>query len=206
MATRRAKNEDERLDDAHMGRVIEFLEPKNGTKGGTKKEACQILGIAYNTTRLATLIEKYKEKLAYNAKRRGELRGKPATSEETNYIIQSYLEGETIDGISKSTFRGSSFIKAILERYAVPIRASSQDYFRPELIPEGAVRNRFAIGEVVYSARYDSIARIDRESEDSRYGFIYRIWLLADKWHQSAWQEAYELASLQHLRDMGVRI
>ncbi len=27
MATRRAKNEDERLDDAHMERVIEFLEP-----------------------------------------------------------------------------------------------------------------------------------------------------------------------------------
>ncbi len=205
MATRRAKNEDERLDDAHMERVIEMLEPKEG-KPCTKKDACQVLGIAYNTTRLASLIEKYKEKQAYDAKRRSELRGKPATQEEINFIIQEYLEGTTVDAISKSTFRGSSFIKTILERFAVPIRASSQDYFKPELIPEGAVRDRFAIGEVVYSARYDSIARIDSESEDSRYGFVYRIWLLADKWRMNAYQEAYELASLQHLRDMGVRI
>jgi len=205
MATRRTKNEDERLDDAHMERVIAMLEPKEG-KPCTKKDACQVLGIAYNTTRLASLIEKYKEKQAYDAKRRSELRGKPATQEEINFIIQEYLEGTTVDAISKSTFRGSSFIKTILERFAVPIRASSQDYFKPELIPEGAVRDRFAIGEVVYSARYDSIARIDSESEDSRYGFVYRIWLLADKWRMNAYQEAYELASLQHLRDMGVRI
>jgi hypothetical protein len=29
---------------------------------------------------------------------------------------------------------------------------------------------------------------------------------LAEKWLQSANQEAYELASLQHLRELGVRI
>lgn len=33
MATRRVKNEDERLDDAHMERVIAFLEPKEGKPG-----------------------------------------------------------------------------------------------------------------------------------------------------------------------------
>jgi hypothetical protein len=30
--------------------------------------------------------------------------------------------------------------------------------------------------------------------------------LLADKWQQNAYQEASELASLEHLREMGVRI
>ena len=163
MATR-AKNENERLDDAHMERVIDFLDPKEG-KAGTKKEACQILGIAYNTTRLASLIEKYKEKKAYESKRRGELRGKPATNEEIIYIIGEYLEGATVDSISNSTFRPSGFIKRILEDNAVPIRQSSHDYFRPELIPDGAVRDRFTLGEIVYSARYDSIARIDSSKE-----------------------------------------
>ncbi len=205
MATRRVKNEDERLDDAHMERVIGMLEPKEG-KPASKKDCCQVLGIAYNTTRLASLIEKYKEKQAYEAKRRGELRGKPATTEEIAYIIGEYLEGATVDSISQSTFRPSGFIKRILEDNAVPIRQSSHDYFRPTLIPEGAVRERFSIGEVVYSARYDSIARIDSEQFDSCYGWIYRIYLLADKWQMSAFQEAYELASLDHLRKVGVRI
>lgn len=206
MATKRVKNESERLDDAHMERVIAFLEPKDGSKGGTKKEACQILGIAYNTTRLASLIEKYRDKQAYEAKRRGELRGKPATTEEIVYIIGEYLEGATVDSISNSTFRPSGFIKRILEDNAVPIRRSSHDYFRPELIPDGAVRDRFTVGEIVYSSRYDSIARIDSEQADSRYGWVYRIYLLADKWRQSAFQEAAELASLEHLRKLGVRV
>ena len=68
------------------------------------------------------------------------------------------------------------------------------------------MRERFNIGEIVYSARYDSIARIDSEKQDSRYGWIYRIYLLADKWQQSAYQEACELASLEHLRKLGVRV
>ena len=205
MATRRVKNEDERLDDAHMERVIAMLEPKEG-KPCTKKDACQVLGIAYNTTRLATLIEKYKEKQAYEVKRRSELRGKPATKEEIVYIIGEYLEGATVDAISNSTFRPSGFIKRILQENAVPIRQSSHDYFRPELIPDDACRLRYSVGEIVYSARYDSIARIDAETQDSRYGWVYRIYLLAEKWQMSAYQEAYELASLQHLRELGVRV
>ncbi|MCZ6169704.1 hypothetical protein, partial [Campylobacter ureolyticus] len=68
MATRRTKNADnERLDDASIERVIALLEPKDGTKPGTKKDACAILGIAYNTTRLTTLLEKYKEKKVADA-------------------------------------------------------------------------------------------------------------------------------------------
>lgn len=205
MATR-AKNTEERLDDAHMERVIAALEPADGSKAITKKEACNILGITYNTTRLGTLIEKYKEGKERDAKRRAALRGKPATQDEIVYVIQEYLEGATVDAISKAIYRSAVFVKNILEKYNVPIRATSHDYFRPELIPEGAMRDRFTVGEIVYSARYDSTARIDAEQFDKRHGWVYRIWLLSDKWKQSAYQEATELASLQHLRDIGVKV
>ena len=202
MATRATK-ENELLTPANLDRVIAGFE---ATPKMTKKDACAILGIAYNTTRLDGLIEKYLEKNARDAARRAALRGKPATSEEITYVIQEYLEGSTIDAISKSTFRGPTFIKAILEKYDVPVRQTSHSYFSPELIPDGAVRDRFTIGEVVYSARYDSIARVDTEQETREHGWIYRIWLLADKWKQSAYQEANELASLEHLRKLGVRV
>ncbi len=132
--------------------------------------------------------------------------GKPATQEEKVYIISEYLNGETVDAISKMTYRSSRFIKDILEGNSVPIRVPGSSYFNPELIPDNAVRERFKIGEVVYSSRYDSTARIDAEQKTSKHGFVYRVWLLAEKWQQNAYQEAAELASLEHLRQMGVRI
>lgn len=202
MATR-ANKENELLTPANLDRVIAGLE---ATPRMTKKDACAILGIAYNTTRLDSLITAYQEKNARDAARRAALRGKPATQDEIVYAIQEYLEGSTVDAISKATYRGPGFIKTILEKYNVPVRKSSIDYYNPELIPDGAVRDRFAIGEVVYSAKYDSVARVDAEQLHEKYGYIYRIYLLAEKWKQSAWQEHYELASLEHLRKLGVRV
>jgi hypothetical protein len=208
MATRkRPALEEELMTDANIAKVIRLLEPaEEGKKPITKKDACAILGMSYNTTRLGTIIEEYKQKQIRTAQRKSQLRGKPATQEEKVFIITEYLNGETVDAISKMTYRSSRFIKDILEGNSVPIRVPGSSYFNPELIPDGAIRDRFKIGEVVYSSRYDSTARIDAEQKSDKYGWIYRIWLLADKWKQSAYQEASELASLEHLREMGVRI
>jgi hypothetical protein len=201
MAARKPK-EDERLYDIHLEKVIELLEQE---KPITKKEACSILNITYNTTRLGTLIEKYKEKKAKEAARRAELRGRPPTQDEIVYFISEYINGATIDSISRSSYRSPQLVKKVLEEHAVPIRASSHDYFRPELIPLPACRDRFAVGEVVYSARYDSTAVVDKELNQNG-DWIYRIWLLAEKWKQYAYQEVHELASLEHLRKLGVRV
>lgn len=202
MATKRTKNQDqERLDSASIERVIALLEPKEG-KPGTKKDACAILGIAYNTTRLNSIIEKYKEARLQEQARRAERRGKPATESEINYIISSYLEGSTIDSIANSLFRGPAFVKAILYRFSVPIRQTSHSYFRPEMVPEAAMRDSFAIGEKVYSMRYDSLAIVKREFKPG----IYALYLLADKWQEYCYQPAYELASLEHIRKAGVAI
>lgn len=208
MATRRkSASEEELMTDANISKVIRLLDPQEeGVKPITKKDACQMLGMAYNTTRLGTILDEFKKKQERAAKRRAELRGKPVTNDELVYIIGEYLNGEPVDAISKSTFRSPAFIKNILEANAVPIRVPGHTYFDPQLIPDGAVRDRFKVGEVVYSSRYDSTARIDMEQQHPKHGYVYRIWLLADKWKQSAYQEAAELASLQHLRELGVRI
>jgi hypothetical protein len=208
MATRkRPQLEEELMTGTNIAKVIKLLEPvEEGKKPITKKDACAILGMAYNTTRLGTIIDEYKQKQIRISERKSQLRGKPATQEEKVYIISEYLNGETVDAISKMTYRSSRFIKDILEGNSVPIRVPGSSYFNPELIPDGAVRDRFKIGEVVYSSRYDSVARIDAEQKSEKHGFVYRIWLLAERWQQNAYQEATELASLEHLRQMGVRI
>lgn len=208
MATRKkSASEEELMTDANISRVIRLLEPQEeGVKPITKKDACQILGMSYNTTRLGAIIEEFKQKQARTAQRKAELRGKPASREDIVYIISEYLSGETVDAISKMTYRSPTFIKRVLEDNSVPIRVPGSSYFNPEMVPDGAQRDRFKVGEVVYSTKYDSTALVEVEKLTEKYGYIYRIFLLSDKWLQSAWQEHYELASLQHLRDLGVRI
>lgn len=194
--------EDERLDDVHMLKVIAGLEAE---KPITKKDACAILNISYNTARLDKLIENFKTKRAFEAKKRAEKRGKPATIDEVSLIVAEYLEGKPIDGIAKMIYRGATFVKAVIEKYGVPERGTSPDYFKPKLIPDMAVRTEFKIGEKVYSARYDSMATIRAEVPHAD-GKVYRIWLDDERWSQSAYQPAWELASLQHLRDAGIAI
>lgn len=196
MATKRVKNENEKLDDTHLEHVIKMLEPAEGTKPWTKKECCQYLNITYNTTRLGTLIEKYKEKKAADAARRAEKRGKPATDGEISYTIQAYLEGATIDSISSSLYRSASFIRGILDKHSVPIRQSAHSYFHPNLVPEGAMRDRFSVGDVVYSMRYDSLAKIKSEWKPG----VYHMYLMSEKQQQFCYQPAEELASLEHLK------
>lgn len=199
----RTKNGDsEKLDPDNLDRVIKLLEDE---KPITKKEACNILNIAYNTTRLASLIEKHKEKKERDRQRRAEKRGKPATPDEVKYIVSGYLEGTTIDSLSNSTHRPTTFVKQILDRYSVPIRNRSHDYFRPELIPDGAVRTKFDMGETVYSARYDSLCRVEGEFPHPDE-YVYRVWLISDRWQQYAYQPASELASLKHLEEVGVKL
>ena len=207
MARKRSELEQERMTDANIERVIELLEPKEqGVKPITKKDACQILGMSYNTTRLDSIIQTHKDRKEKTAKRRAEKRGKPLTEDEVQFIIQSYLAGDPISTIGENTYRGSQLIKQVLDRYSVPIRKSSPDYFKPELIPEAAMRDKFEVGEVVYSARYDSMAKILAEQTHAEYGWIYRVWLLSDRWLQNAYQPASELASLAHIRELGVRV
>lgn len=206
MARKRSDREEELMTDANIAKVIRLLEPsEEGAKPITKKDACQILGMAYNTTRLATIIQQYKDKRERDKRFRAEKRGKPITTDERSYIISEYLAGEPIDAISKSIYRSTATVKQVLEDCSVPIRVPGHSYFSPQLIPDGAVRDRFKVGEIVYSARYDTLAKITGEQLSPKHGYIYSMWLRGN-WQQNAYQPAYELASLEHLRELGVQI
>lgn len=200
VAKKRKVNDEERLEDSNIERVISYLEEK----GATKKTACSMLNIAYNTSRLDKLIESYVERKARDAARRQEKRGKPATLDEASFIISEYLAGAPIAKISGSVYRGTTFIRAILDEYAVPERQKSPNYFKPNLIPDEAVRESFAIGETVYSARYDTLAVIDKELAQNDE-FVYRVYLRGD-WLQYAYTPAHELASLEKLRQCGLKM
>lgn len=182
---------DEKLDDNNIARVIEYL----STKGATKKTACEMLCIRYNTTRLDKLINTYLEKKAFETKKKAEKRGKPATLDEEKYVVTSYLEGVPVDSIAKALYRSPTFVLGIVEKLNVPKRKTRHSYFRPGLVPEEAMKESFAEGEFVFSMRYNSVAKVF-----GIYKGAYRIFLLHDSQKQFAYQPAEELCSLEHLR------
>ena len=109
--------EHENLTEANIKKVIELL---SAEKPISKKDACEILNISYNTTRLAKIIEEYKEGEAELQRRRAANRGKPASPYEIQAVIEGYLDGDSIADISKRIFRSPTFVKEVIEQVGVP--------------------------------------------------------------------------------------
>ncbi len=192
----------EDLSDSTVCRVISLLEAENPI---SKKEACNILNISYNTTRLARIIEVYDDKIKFAKAQRKALIGVPVTDNDAVYILQEYLAGEPLSTISDSTFRSISIIKKILIKYNIPLRDSTNTYKNPPLLPLNSVHEDYNINDLVYSARYNTPAYITGLIEDSNNGKVYSIWLLGPNCKYAV-QPYYELSSLVELQKLGVKI
>lgn len=203
MAVRKSKVESEKMTDENIERVIKLLNPTDhSAKPITKKEACEILGMSYNTSRLTTVLSEYAEKKEREAKRRAENRGKPATQEEIAYCIKSYiLDSESISSIAKSLYRSTSFVLNILNNNGVTIRPNNHDYFIPALINESSIRETFAVGDIAYNSRYNTNCIIKSEQDHKIHGKVYKVWLLGE-YQQYAYTAAYDLGSLEVLKQV----
>jgi len=213
------KKEGENLSDTNIEKVIQLLEAE---KPITKKEACEILSIAYNTTRLAKIVADYKDRQELDKKRRAANRGKPATDYEISSIVEEYLLGEGIKNIADSLFRPTNFVKNIIEELGVPSAQSGETYFDFSALPEQCIAEKFTPGEFVWSSRYNSIAEVIKSKGTASDGSgveVYSIYvyqrvdpdkMLIDGQRYSympetkfggyyCCQRAYDLGSLKHL-------
>ena len=124
----------EKLDAATINKVIALLDAEEPI---TKKEACEILNIRYNTTRLQRIIDEHEEVLAYKEKRKSQDRGKGATRDEIKSVIEYYLDGDNISEIATRLYRSNAFVKAIIERVGIPQKLpSNYDRYRDTMLPE----------------------------------------------------------------------
>lgn len=210
--------EHENLTEANIKKVIELLEAE---KPITKKEACEILNISYNTARLAKIIEQYKLEQVESIKRRAANRGKPATPYEEQIIVESYLDSDSISDIAKRLYRSPQFVKEVIDRIGVPQKPTGADYMNYGIIPEQCAREEFEPGQVVWSARRHCMAIVRYEEPkksdpDTKY---YRIYVIEPIEETSPYfpqyQEyggfydgsyAYDLGSLDHLKQYGVDV
>lgn len=228
------KKDWENLTPSNIEKVITLLNPQDGSKPITKKEACSILNISYNTARLSKIIEDYDERTAYIQLRKSQNKGKPATEMEISEVIRDYLSGDSIASIAKSLYRSSGFVKSIVERVGIPSRGvSKEERLSIGYLPEECVAEEFSPGEIVWSARHHAPAEIRYElsvayqaekagfkdtNYEKKYGAkCYNIWVTEpfdsnkEFWIGGiesggfyATALAYDLGSLKHLEKYGV--
>ncbi len=233
----------EKLDFDNIERVIGFLTQDNPI---TKKEACEILNIRYNTTRLQRIIDEHNDLKHYRDTRRNQNKGKRASKDEIKSVVQSYLEGDNISEIAASNYRSNAFVKGIIQRVGVPEKLSKEAHSKVyrhkyQMLPEECVREEFEVGELVWSVKDNGIAKILREltveymdscagykkpvvNYETKYGAKgYHIWaydpvpqdvidksyfpyLDGRKCGYYSFSLAYDLGSLRHLEEIGVKI
>ena len=211
------KKREEKLSEANINKVIELLAAE---KPITKKEACEILNIAYNTTRLSKIIADHEETIEFRARRKAQNKGKGVTEAEKVSIVKYYLDGANVSDIAKALYRSPAFIKAVIERMGVPQKLPDTDYkgIREAMIPEPCVADEFEPNERVWSAQGNCIAVVKREITEShnfeRHGSkCYLLWeiemaecespyfgLVRNAGH-NATRLAYDLGSLRHLQE-----
>lgn len=210
--------EHENLSDETVKRVIDLLEAE---KPITKKEAYEILNIKANPTRLAKIIESYKERQAESSRRRAANRGKPASQFEIQTIIENFLDGEAIAEIAKRIYRSTTFVKEVIEVVGVPQKPTGADYTNFGLIPEKCSKDSFEIGQIVWSAKRHCMAIVLGEAENrtDKTNKYYQIFVIEPIEEPSPYfpqyqdyggfhdgSYAYDLGSLDHLKEYGVDV
>jgi len=197
------KRDYEKLDDATIARVIQLL---GQDKPITKKVACEILNITYNTTRLNKIIEEHEEKIEYTKKRRAAMRGKDFSNLELKDMVVSYLSGESITKIADSMYRSIGSVREKIKKLHLPKRSTSSTYHNPDMMPDEMVSVLFDLGELVWSARYNAVAEIkkDHGCDLDIQDHVYSIWVYG-KHNEFAYQPAHELGKLEVLKQFKLR-
>ena len=198
MAKRGIRKQDhEKLDDLTLGRVVSLLEQDSPI---TKKVACDILNISYNTTRLAGIIQEYKDKLEYAERRKKQLKGTDIIGLELKDLVVSYLTGESIASISRRLFRSTHTIKTKIKDIHLPEKITKPNYKYPELLPEEMVAEEFALKEYVWSAKYNCVAQI----MDVFSPGVYCIYIFG-KYMEFGYQPVHELGKLDILKQFSLQ-
>jgi len=221
------KKDHENLTATNIQKVIDLLD---ADKPITKKEACEILNISYNTTRLSKIIEGHHERVAYTKKRKAQNRGKAASDFEIQTAVTEYLQGHNVSTISKGMYRSAGFVKALLERIGVPTKPSSaEEKAQVGYLPDSCVAEEFSHGELAWSARYHAIVEIRDEISPEysakhkgvgstnyleKYGSrCYSVYVREANENDfniaggySGYSLAYDLGKLTHLKKYGVKL
>lgn len=129
-----AKRQKVDITDDQFKEAIAWLD-----NGGTKKGACDILGVGNNKT-MEARIEEWKDMQETAARLRKEKRKTACSPQERANLIESYFDGDTFKELSDRYYRSVAYIKHILELSGALIRSRGEkNPLSPPLLPEECV-------------------------------------------------------------------
>lgn len=176
-------------------------------ESATKKRQCELLGIAYNTKRLDTLLEEYEDEKATRKEMVKKYRTKPITPQEKANMAEAYLTGDSIDQIAKRTYRSPILIRRQLELMGVrELRyQESPNPINPHMVPDEAMSYEFEVGQKVFVPGYKCLGEVKKIYEDQPDGVpAYRVYLLDSTKHRNVTYKAFDLGCLKYLEELGV--
>ena len=122
------------ISDEQFKKAITWLED-----GGTKKGACEILGVSNNKT-MESRIEEWHQDQEIAKRLRKEKRKQPMTDTELVNLIEHYFDGSSFEDLSKTYYRSTTYIKHKLQLAGALIREKSAvSPLDPPLLPEECV-------------------------------------------------------------------
>ena len=182
-------------------KAIDWLEG-DGTNKGTKKGACEILGVSSNKT-MERLIEEFLDGKVRDREMRAKKRSQPVTPSELQEMIMDYLNGFSLSDLSARYYRSTDMIKHHLNKSGAMLRTHGTiDPLNPPVMPDQCFsQEEFKVGQYVWSAKYGCVAQIK-----ARFKNAWRIQVMSDGLQEQAYQAEHELGSLKHLEDLGIKL
>lgn len=186
----------ENLDDKTIRKVIKQLDKDVPI---TKVEACKLLNISYNTTRLNNILSSYTEKRKNRSRLMSRNRGLAWTAQDSKYLIIEYLTGRALADLKEILYRSTLALKLRLKELKIPLHDYSTTYMKPSLLDEGHIVEDIENGSIVWSARYNCVCEI----VDKRGSNNYLLWLLGSH-RQFAFQPWYELGYMPAMKEYNI--
>ncbi|AJF40866.1 hypothetical protein [Vibrio phage JSF12] len=109
------------ISDEQFKKAIEWLD-----NGGTKKGACEILGVSNNKT-MEQRIAEWKSSQETSARLRKEKRKQACSPEERANLIEAYFDGDSFTDISERFYRSVAYVKHILYLSGALLRENSAE-------------------------------------------------------------------------------
>lgn len=186
------------LTEEQYKQVTEYLaQPK-----ATKKAACEMIGISYNTKKLAELIERYEQRETAAKAARAAKRKTAVTLPEVALWITAYLNGESPAEIAESCYRSEAVVKHHLEKHGAMLRKVGKvDRLNPPALPEQCISDTFDVGQYVWVAAYNCVGVVK-----GFYKNAVKVWVLSEGIQEHSYQAPWELGSLKHLESIGVKL
>lgn len=187
------------ISDEKFKEAIQWL-----TDGKTKKGACEILGVASNST-MERLIEEWQDNQRVSAEMRKKKRGTKIEGPELANVIDAYLSGDSYEAIAERFYRSVNMVKMVLSQNGALLRVNGEvNPLLPPPIPDEAMKEVFEVGEHVWVPGYQCIGEI-KKALDNPVG-AYRVYLLSEAKQQYVNYMYWDLASVSHLVALGVDI